>query len=174
MSGKNFPIEESLRNNILDAWTISRSGPWWAAVLVIKDPRSGALYLAFYRWRSTKGEWKKVSGFKINSRKSFKAILAALEAASMEQADQIDGYPVSEFLRSSVLNGRTIVSRGVWWSAVLAIRDPRSEKEYTALYRWQKRGGAWKRLSSFKINSDAHRLKIIEILKELAGVLGWA
>ena len=92
----------------------------------------------------------------------------------MEKADDTEDFPVSDFLSSSVLNGTTIVRTPKWWSAVLVIQNPLSEKEYVALYRWQKQNDEWGRFSSFKINSDAHRLKTVEALKGLSGVLGWS
>lgn len=67
MFGKNFPVAEYLRTHILDARTVSRSGGWWTAVLLIEDPRNGKPYLALYRWQRRHDEWKKASSFKINS-----------------------------------------------------------------------------------------------------------
>jgi hypothetical protein len=78
MLGKNFPVSEFLRPHIVDAITISRSGGWWAAVLLIQDPKTQKPYLALYRWQKRAGQWKKSSSFKINSAEHLTKIQGAL------------------------------------------------------------------------------------------------
>ena len=69
MLGKNFPVADYYKDNIIDAETISRSGSWWTAVLVIRDPRSGDPFISIYRWQKRKGEWKKTSSIKLSTQK---------------------------------------------------------------------------------------------------------
>ena len=78
MLGTNFPISELYRDNLLDAQTISRTGGWWTAVLIIKDPRSDRPFVKLYKWQHTERGWKMRSGFKINSAKDGKSIAEAL------------------------------------------------------------------------------------------------
>lgn len=56
--GQNFPISDYYREQIIDAETISRSGGWWTAVLLITDPRTKKPFVALYRWQHTEGGWK--------------------------------------------------------------------------------------------------------------------
>jgi hypothetical protein len=56
--GQNFPISDYYREQIIDAETISRSGGWWTAVLLISDPRTNKPFVALYRWQHTERGWK--------------------------------------------------------------------------------------------------------------------
>ena len=80
-------------------------------------------------------------------------------------------FPISEYLRPNIIDATTVSRKGGWWTAVLLIRDPKSQKPYLALYRWQKRGGDWKKSSSFKINSPEQLAKIMDSLTNLASHL---
>ena len=58
-------------------------------------------------------------------------------------------FPVDEYLRGQIRDGRTLTRKGSWWSAVLLMEDPRSGKPYVAMYRWHRKDGQWKRASKF-------------------------
>ena len=64
-----------------------------------------------------------------------------------------EAFPVTEYYQGRVLAGETLSKVGGWWSAVLLIRDPRTEKPFIGLYRWQKSGGSWKVRKRFNIKS---------------------
>lgn len=51
---------------VLDA-CILRESPKWITAVVTAEAPSGNRSLRFYRWRNVDGEWKKNSGFNINS-----------------------------------------------------------------------------------------------------------
>lgn len=76
--GKNFPVAEYYRENILDARTIARSGTWWSALLVIKDPKTELPFVALYKWNKRDGEWKKATSFKINKQRDLSLIRESL------------------------------------------------------------------------------------------------
>jgi|TARA_B100001964_G_scaffold72998_1_gene82730 hypothetical protein len=82
MIGKNFPISDFYKEHILDAVTISRSGNWWSAILLIADPKNSKPFLSFYQWQKTNDGWKKRSSFKIRHRKDVDRILDAIKKFS--------------------------------------------------------------------------------------------
>ena len=65
----DFPVSEYYRGGIKEARTISRSGSWWAAVLLIEDPATKAPFLAFYRWQRKDGVWKVRKSFNGRSKR---------------------------------------------------------------------------------------------------------
>ena len=82
MLGSNFPISDYYRDNIVEAQTISRSGGWWTAMLVIADPRNGREFIALYKWQSTKGTWKTRNRFLIRKKDDLEAVLRLLREAA--------------------------------------------------------------------------------------------
>ena len=77
--GKNFPVSEKIRSDILDARTISRSSQWWTAILLFNNPRNNSSYITLYKWNLRDGVWKKASSFKINAPDHLSKILETLE-----------------------------------------------------------------------------------------------
>jgi len=75
-------------------------------------------------------------------------------------------FPVSDYLRPHVIDGRTVARAGGWWTAILLIEDPQTRSPYIALYKWHNRSGSWRKASSFKINSSVHLHDILEVLPE--------
>ena len=59
----DFPVAPYLRGQIRDAMTLTRTGRWWSAALLIEDPRNRRMYVAIYRWQNRDGGWKRVSKF---------------------------------------------------------------------------------------------------------------
>ena len=84
MGGQNFPVDEYLRPQIRNARTISRSGQWWTAVLVIEDPVARKPFLALYKWQKQNDGWQKKSSFRINSAKHLATIVESLQAFPAE------------------------------------------------------------------------------------------
>lgn len=85
--------------------------------------------------------------------------------------NDLSDFPVSEYLRKSIINARTISRRGAWWTACLAIKDPKGDKVHIAIYKWQKRNNQWKQAQKIKINSQKDLDKIVEALKELKNTI---
>jgi hypothetical protein len=67
MIGQDFPVSEYYRDNIIDAITINRKGPWWSAVLLIKDPKTEKPFLGFYKWQKKGDKWTVKQKFNVNS-----------------------------------------------------------------------------------------------------------
>lgn len=81
--------------------------------------------------------------------------------------DEMDGFPVSDYYKGRVKEARTISRIGPWWSAILLIEDPKTEKPFLVFYRWQKRKGSWKVTKSFSVRSKKDALKVVEFVNEL-------
>lgn len=77
--GRRYPVAEYLQGNIVDGRTISNTGSWWTAVLVVQNPENEKRYIALYRWRRAKDGWKKMSSFKINGARPLEEILTAID-----------------------------------------------------------------------------------------------
>jgi hypothetical protein len=84
--GKNFPVSETIRADILDARTISRSSQWWTAILLFNNPKTGLPYITLYKWQLRGGVWKKASSFKINKPDHLAKIRNVLEAFQSQMA----------------------------------------------------------------------------------------
>ena len=77
-------------------------------------------------------------------------------------------FPVAEYLRPHILDARTISRTGAWWTAILVIEDPRNNKPYIALYKWQSKDGSWRKSTSFRISQGKHLTGIVETLAEFS------
>ena len=75
----DFPVAPYLRGQIRDAWTLTRTGGWWSAVLLVEDPRSRRHYVAVYRWQLKNGVWKRVGKFICRSKADADKIRSFLE-----------------------------------------------------------------------------------------------
>jgi|TARA_B100000315_G_C14584435_1_gene592162 hypothetical protein len=75
---KDFPISDYYRDNIEDAISISRSGGWWTAALLIRDPKSNQPFVGCYRWQHTESGWKIRGRLKINSKKDLEKMIEIL------------------------------------------------------------------------------------------------
>ena len=82
MLGTNFPISDYYREHIIDAETIARSGGWWTAVLLIKDPKKSTPFLGIYRWQYTESGWKVRNRFYIRSNEQLQKIVETIEKFS--------------------------------------------------------------------------------------------
>ena len=56
---------------IIDWNTISKRGPWWTMIILLRDPENDKIFLSFYKYRKYKKEdgpqWVKKSSFRINN-----------------------------------------------------------------------------------------------------------
>lgn len=85
MIGTNFPVPDELKNQIIDAYTLSKGGGWWTAILLFKDPNTNVINAHLYRWKNKNDIWMKIKDFKL-SRKNIEKLISALQ----EFADKID------------------------------------------------------------------------------------
>lgn len=81
-------------------------------------------------------------------------------------------FPVANYLRGQIKDALTLTRAGSWWSAALLIEDPQSQKRYVALYRWQLRDGAWKRVNKFICRTKADADKMRSFLDNHYSTLG--
>lgn len=75
-------------------------------------------------------------------------------------------FPVAEYYADHVLDGTTLSRKGSWWSALLLIRDPKTNVPFLNLYRWEQVDGTWKNRKSFVIRDQQAVTKIIAALNE--------
>lgn len=78
MLGQNFPLSDYYKGRVIDAETISRSGGWWTAVLLIDDPKSEKPFIALYRWQKKDGEWKTRKNFKLRGKRKIAKTIEAI------------------------------------------------------------------------------------------------
>jgi hypothetical protein len=86
--GKNFPLGDYYRHNVLDAETISRSARWWTAALLIRDPRSGKTFVGVYKWQLESGTWKQRNKILIRSRADAEKIRSVLDRLGCQIGDE--------------------------------------------------------------------------------------
>ena len=77
-------------------------------------------------------------------------------------------FPVSDYYREHILDAETISRGGGWWTAVLLIRDPRTEKPFLSIYRWQLDGDTWKMRKSIAFKSRSQIAKVLDVLRRLS------
>ena len=80
-------------------------------------------------------------------------------------------FPVSDYYKNRIIDAETLTRGGGWWTAVLLISDPHTEKSFVALYKWQQRGGEWKRRQNFILRSKKDIAEVVRVLSELAAEL---
>ena len=56
-----------IRDNIVDAITISRSGNWWSAVVLIKMQKEEKKFIRLYKWQKKDGKWSRRGNNSINN-----------------------------------------------------------------------------------------------------------
>lgn len=76
-------------------------------------------------------------------------------------------FPVSDYYADKIINARTISRSSTWWTAILALEDPKSGKSFLCFYRWQLQNNKWKTNSRFRINSLKDADALLESLGEL-------
>ena len=81
-------------------------------------------------------------------------------------------FPVSEYYKDRIIDAQTISRVGGWWTAVLLISDPNTQKPFLALYRWQLSENTWKTRKSISFKSKKHVEDIIEILSKFKEYMG--
>jgi hypothetical protein len=77
-------------------------------------------------------------------------------------------FPISDYYRENILDAETISRGGSWWTAVLLILDPKTEKPFVAFYRWQKTDSGWKIRKQFSFRNADLIGKAFEVAKRFA------
>ena len=81
-------------------------------------------------------------------------------------------FPVSDYYKQQIIDAETISRAGGWWTAVLLIRDPQTQKPFLGVYRWQLDGEIWKTRKSISFKSKKQADAVIEAMKRLAAKVG--
>jgi len=74
----DFPVSDYYKDRVREARTISRTGLWWAAVLLIEDPRTEQLFLKFYRWQKRNGNWRVNQSFSCRSKQDCQKLVSTI------------------------------------------------------------------------------------------------
>jgi hypothetical protein len=77
-------------------------------------------------------------------------------------------FPISEYYRQNIIDAETISRGGSWWTAVLLIIDPRTEKPFVAFYRWQKTQNGWKVRKQFSFKNSVQLGKALEVAERFS------
>jgi hypothetical protein len=75
-------------------------------------------------------------------------------------------YPVSDYYKNHVIDGRSISRKGPWWSALLLIEEPSNNVPFLSFYRWHSSSETWTTKSKFIIRKKKDAERAIEILNE--------
>lgn len=74
-------------------------------------------------------------------------------------------FPVSDYYKDNILDAETVSRGGGWWTAVLLVKDPKTEKSIILLYQWQKKGDEWKTRKRFAFKKKKVLEDTLEIIK---------
>lgn len=74
-------------------------------------------------------------------------------------------FPVDSFYKDCIIDAETLSNRNGWWTAVLLLNDPKTNKKIIALYKWQQVNGEWKKRSSWKIKNNKEFSSIFAIIQ---------
>lgn len=99
----DFPVAPYLRGQIRDALTLTRTGSWWSAALLIEDPRNRRMYVAIYRWQYRDGAWKRFSKFIRRTKKDADKIRYVLSSKPITRpwAERAMSFAGRPWVRSS-------------------------------------------------------------------------
>ena len=74
----DFPISDYYKGHILDGETLIRNGPWWTAILLMRDPKSKEPFIGVYRWQKTAEGWKVRKRFSFKTQEEIKKVVETL------------------------------------------------------------------------------------------------
>lgn len=78
------------------------------------------------------------------------------------------GFPVSDYYKEQIIDAQTISRGGNWWTAILLIKDPKTERPFIMLYQWQKVGDEWKTRKRFAFKKKKVIEEALEIIQRFA------
>jgi hypothetical protein len=80
-------------------------------------------------------------------------------------------FPIDSYYRGCIIDAETLINKSGWWTAVLLLRDPKSNTKFISLYKWQQVDGVWKKRSSWKIKSNQEFLTTFSVIQKLVKTL---
>ncbi|MDD3662696.1 MAG: hypothetical protein PHT84_02415 [Candidatus Pacebacteria bacterium] len=81
-------------------------------------------------------------------------------------------FPVSDYYKDQILDAETVSRAGGWWTAVLLIQDPKTQKPFVAVYRWQLHDDTWKTRKSISFKSKKQIDAVLVVLAKMSSRLG--
>ena len=79
MANVGFPVSDYYKDHIIDAETISRSGSWWTAILLVKDPQTRKHIILMYQWQKTGDVWKTRKRFSFKKKKVLEEAIGIMQ-----------------------------------------------------------------------------------------------
>jgi len=76
--------------------------------------------------------------------------------------------PITPYYKGCVLNAYTLTRTGIWWTTILLIRDPKTQKPFIALYRWQKTKDGWKTRKRFTFKRREEVTQAFAVIQDYA------
>ncbi len=80
-------------------------------------------------------------------------------------------FPLSDYYKGNILNAETLTNTGAWWTAMLLIKDPKTQKPFIGLYRWQKTKEGWKVRKRFTFKRTDEVKRVMEVMQRFAAKL---
>ena len=77
-------------------------------------------------------------------------------------------FPISDYYKNNILDAKTLSNRAGWWTAVLLIKDPQTQKSFVSVYRWQHTEAGWKMRNRMHVRSRADAKLLIESIEKFA------
>ncbi|MBU4186209.1 MAG: hypothetical protein KKI12_11450 [Proteobacteria bacterium] len=77
-------------------------------------------------------------------------------------------FPISDYYRENIIDAVTISRSGGWWTAVLAIKDPKTNAPLISLYRWQQTEQGWKMRNRFHLRNKEQILNILKVVQDFS------
>ena len=77
-------------------------------------------------------------------------------------------FPISDYYKNNILDAKTLSNRAGWWTAVLLIKDPQTEKSIVSVYKWQHTEEGWKMRSRLHVRNKSEAKSLIESIEMFA------
>lgn len=75
-------------------------------------------------------------------------------------------FPILDYYKDNIMDAETISRGGKWWTAVLLIKDPTTEKPFVAIYRWELTKTGWRVRKSVTFKQQKHLKLVIGALSK--------
>ena len=80
----DFPVTDFYKGHILDGQTLSRTGVWWTAILLIEEPKTKKPFIGLYRWQKTQAGWKVRKRFSFHRVKEVSQVIEIIQKFSLK------------------------------------------------------------------------------------------
>ena len=80
-------------------------------------------------------------------------------------------FPVADYYKDCIVDAHTLMNKAGWWSAILLLKEPKTEKLFLALYKWQLCDNVWKTRMRWKFKSRVDCEQALQVLAGFASKL---